>query len=103
MTKTEFKSQKVDDKRAALQALYEDPEGDFETMNSGQLDDFIDANWEEIDKSINPSEPEETETEEDTTENESEEVEQEPEEEEPDEEEGSDDEDEGPRQNLDLG
>lgn len=48
MTKTELKGLKVDDRRAELLRIFEDPDGEFPNMTGDQLNDFIDLNWDEI-------------------------------------------------------
>ncbi len=63
MTKTEFLNQGVDDLRAALQGIFEDPEGEFAEMNKPALLEFARNNWDTIDDAINaaveePTEPE---------------------------------------------
>lgn len=48
MTKSELKGLKVDDRRAELLRIFEDPENEFPEMTGDQLNTFIDLNWEEI-------------------------------------------------------
>ncbi len=48
MNKTEFLKQSVKDIRTTLQALFEDPDGEFVGMNKSDLKEFSKDNWDDI-------------------------------------------------------
>ena len=64
MTKKEFLSQKVDDLRASLLEMFEDPEGELAEMTKQPLIAFAKENWDHIEdtlaeEAVEPGEDEE--------------------------------------------
>ncbi len=59
MTKKEFLSQKVDDLRASLLEMFEDPAGELASMTKQPLIAFAKENWDHIEATMAAEEPEE--------------------------------------------
>ncbi len=57
MTKQEFLSQGVDDLRAALLGMFEDPNGELAEMNKQPLIAFAKENWANIEPNLEQPEP----------------------------------------------
>lgn len=107
MNKTEFRALGVEEMRALLQEVFEDPDGEFSQMNKDALtqfgiDNWDDIDWEEEDESADESESEEESDEDGSDEPESELSEDDDPEAEADSE-GDVPEEDHPVRNLDLG